>query len=641
MAPGLENGMARKSKGTRRAKETVPAMVAREGARPSRAPDWLERDWLLGSLLIVAVLLAYIPIWRAGFVWDDDLHLTANPCIVGPYGLSEIWTRGGPLQSFPLVISTFWLEHALWGLNPLPYHLLNVFLQAACAVLLWQILRSLRIPGAWLGAALWALHPLQVESVAWISEMKNTESCLFYLLAILFYVRSLPTEKGAREFDWNYALTLLFSALAMASKPSTVVLPAVLFLCAWWMEKRWDRRHLLRLLPVVAMAVLATANTVIQRPPYQDVLAEPQWDRTWPERIATAGNAIWFYLGKMVWPGNLMMVYPRWQIDATQWISYLPLLAAVILFAYLWWKRNSTLRPAFFAYTYFLVVLSPFLGLIDQSFFRLSLVEDHLQYLAAMGPLALAGAGLTWLANLAFAERRWLQPTLSAAFVLVLGVVTWQRVAVFENRETLWRDTLAKNSACWIGHYDLGNALVRRGEKEAAMEEFQKAVEINPGFDKAHNNLGNALLDLGRVDEAIIQFQAAQAANPKDYMAYVSLADAFLHQGRMDDAIVQLQKAIAIVPDYYLAHLDLGNALFLRKGEVDGAIAEYQKALQANPGVAEAHNFLGLALAQKGQLALSIAQFQEALRLAPNYAAARENLLKTEALVRQNASLSH
>ena len=170
--------------------------------------------------------------------------LTANPCIVGPLGLKEIWTTSAA-DICPLVLTTFWVEHALWGLAPLPYHLVNVLMHGACAVLLWRVLRSLRVQGAWLGAALWALHPVEVESVAWITEMKNTESGLFFLLSILFFVRWLRAKDldGRTGGGWNYALTLLFAALAMASKSSTVILPVVLCLCAWWMEGRWHWRN--------------------------------------------------------------------------------------------------------------------------------------------------------------------------------------------------------------------------------------------------------------------------------------------------------------------------------------------------------------------------------------------------------------
>ncbi len=154
--------------------------------------------------------------------------LTANPCIVGPLGLKEIWTTNAA-DICPLVLTTFWVEHALWGLEPLPYHLVNILMHGACAVLLWRVLRSLHVQGAWFGAALWAAHPVEVESVAWITEMKNTESALFFLLSIVFFVKWLTAKElsGRNRGGWHYALSLLFAALAMASKSSTVILPLV------------------------------------------------------------------------------------------------------------------------------------------------------------------------------------------------------------------------------------------------------------------------------------------------------------------------------------------------------------------------------------------------------------------------------
>ena len=209
-------------------KRKVPARGDSTKVTPTKVrvqapPSWFRYDWVLGLILILVVILAYTPIWRAGFIWDDDAMLTANPCIVGPLGLKEIWTTNAA-DICPFVITTFWVEHALWGLAPLPYHLVNVLMHGACAVLLWRVLRSLRVQGAWLGAALWALHPVAVESVAWITEMKNTESALFFLLSILFFVKSLRAKEvnGRNRVGWDYALSLLFAALAMASKSSTV-----------------------------------------------------------------------------------------------------------------------------------------------------------------------------------------------------------------------------------------------------------------------------------------------------------------------------------------------------------------------------------------------------------------------------------
>ena len=319
--------MAKRSNKKKAQSRGIPAPAEGRAAFAPRLPLWLSRDRLFGLILVLAVILAYQPVWYAGYVWDDDGRLTENPCIVGPLGLKEIWTTAGA-DLCPFVYTTFWFEHALWGLEPLPYHLVNMLLHATCAVLLWKILRHLSVPGAWLGAALWAVHPVQVETVAWITEMKNTESCFFYLLAILFFVKWLQAGKEEKPGNaWNYRLMLIFAALAMASKSSTIVLPAVLGLCAWWVEGRWNWRHLLTLAPTALMAIFPSVVTVWT----QTVMAtgedaeEVRFVRSLPERIAAAGDAVWFYLGKLIWPHPLMFIYPRWKIDPGVWYEWLPL----------------------------------------------------------------------------------------------------------------------------------------------------------------------------------------------------------------------------------------------------------------------------------------------------------------------------
>ena len=209
----------------------------------SRPQAW-RNVWLPALVLAAAVFVAYSRVWHAGFIWDDDDHLTHNPCIVGPLGFGAIWTSSKAVY-YPLVLTSFWMQHALWGLNPLPYHLVDVALHAADALLLWRVLRRLGVPGAWLGAAIWALHPVQVESAAWITEQKNTQSCLFYLLAILFFLRWVEVSKGPVAAGFprarNYTLALLCATLAILSKSSTVMLPVVLGLCWWWVEPHGAR----------------------------------------------------------------------------------------------------------------------------------------------------------------------------------------------------------------------------------------------------------------------------------------------------------------------------------------------------------------------------------------------------------------
>ena len=231
-----------------------PSLIA-----PQTLPGF-TRDWVWGLILVLAVIVAYSPVWWAGYIWDDDIYITSNPDMNGWVGLENIWTTKAADIS-PLTFTTFWVEHAIWGLVPLPYHLVNVLLHGACAVLLWRVLRSLRVPGAWFGAALWALHPVEVESVAWITETKNTQSGLFFLLSILFFLRWLRARDldGRTNWDWNYGLTLLFAALAMASKSSTVILPVVLCLCAWWIEGRWQWRNLARTAPIFVLSIAGSA----------------------------------------------------------------------------------------------------------------------------------------------------------------------------------------------------------------------------------------------------------------------------------------------------------------------------------------------------------------------------------------------
>lgn len=581
-------------------------------------------QWLWGLILILAVFAVYTPVWWAGFVWDDDQHVTANPCIIGPLGLKEIWTTSAA-QYYPLVLTTFWVEHALWGLNPLPYHLVNVVMQSVCAILLWRVLWNLSVPGAWLGAALWALHPLQVETVAWITEMKNTQSGVFYLLAILFFVKFLKAGNESR----SYILTLVCSALALASKSSTVVLPLVLCLCAWWVEGKSKWRTMMRVAPIFLMAFIA-AFMAVRTVDLQGVNIDTQWLRSWPERLITAGNVIWFYLGKLIWPHPLMFIYQRWVIDAGSPIQYLPILAVVIALLVLWLKDSAWTRPVFVVLVYFLVALLPVLGLVEHYFLRYSFVADHLQFLAGMGPLALAGAGLTRLTDILIPGKIWLRSSLCVGLLLVLGTLSWQRAGAFESDEKLWTDTLAQNPKCWMAYNNLGYDFYLQGRGEEAMDYYRKATELNSQNPNPHNNLGLAHFQKGRLDEAISEYQKAIELNPNSAEAYNNLGMALFQKGATDNAMASYRNALAINPDFAHAHHNLGNS-FLTAGRVDEAIAEYQKALVDFPNFAEAHNSLGAALFQKGQVAQSIAEFQEALRLNPNNADARSNLERVQA----------
>ena len=618
--------MANRSTKDKLAGSGVSTKVTTASVDVQGEPSGFTRDWLWGLILILSVILTYTPVWKAEFIYDDGELLTANPCVVGPLGLKEIWTTSAADNS-PLLFTTFWVEHALWGLEPLPYHLVTVLLHGACVILLWRVLRSLRVQGAWLGAALWGLHPVAVESVAWISEMKNTESGLFYLLSILFFVRWLRAEDldGRTRGGWNYALTLIFAALGMASKSSTVVLPIVLCLCAWWIQGRWRWRNLTRAVPVFLMAIAPSAVSIWTQRLQLATDADPQWVRTWPERLVTAGDAVWFYLGKLLWPHPLMTIYPRWQIDSGLWLSYLPLLAVIVILSVFWLERTRWSRPFFFAFAYFVAALLPALGFIDEYPFRFSFVFDHFQYLASMGPLALAGAVLARFSKFIFPAKPWMRSSLCAGLLLILGMPSWQRTLVYKSEERFWADTVTRNPDCWMGYNNLGHALLQKGQVDEALEQFQKSLALFPNFVEAHSNLGAALFQKGHVDDAVAHYKKALEINPNYAQANYNLGLVLFEKGQVDDAIAHYRKAVEMNPYYPEAHNNLGNAL-LRKGELDEALEQFQKALEINPAYVDARSNLGATLFQKGQLDGAVAQYKKALEINPDYVNARYNL---------------
>jgi tetratricopeptide (TPR) repeat protein len=406
-------------------------------------------------------------------------------------------------------------------------------------------------------------------------------------------------------------------------------------LCAWWMEGRWHWRNLMSVVPIFLMAIAASALSIwTQSLALATRVTDPQWVRTWPERLATAGDAVWFYLGKLLWPHPLITIYPRWQIDAGQWVSYLPLLAAIVILAIFWLKRELWSRACFFAFAYFMAALLPVLGLIDNPIFRFSLVFDHLQYLASIGPLALAGTGLVRFSDFVIPKKPWLQSTLCAGLLLILGMASWQRIWVYQSQETLWTDTLAKNPHTWLGRCNLGVVLFQKGQVDDAIAQYQKALEINPNYVAAHYNLGNALFQKGQLDEAVAQYRKAVEINPNDAEAHINLGNALFQNEQLDEALAQFQKAIEINPNDAETHYNLGNALF-QKGQLDEAVAQFQKALEIDPNSFATHYNLGGALFQKGQLDDAITQFQEVLRLKPDFSPAQANLAKVQALVRE------
>ncbi len=421
------------------------------------------------------------------------------------YGLYRIWfVVGATQQYYPLSETAFWVQHKLWGDAMLGYHLVNLAWHALTAVLVALVLRQLKIPGAYLAAAIFALHPVHVESVAWITEQKNTLSAVFYLGAALAYLR-FDQKRGKA---WYLAALVLF-VLALASKIVTVTLPVALLVIFWWQRGRLSwRRDVLPLMPFFLIGVVAGVFiTWVER---KVVGAEgPDFALTVVQRCLLPGRVIWFYLGKLCWPADLRFMYPRWEIDPGVWWQYLFPLALLLLVGLLWWLSRRWRGPLA-GLLFFVGALFPVLGFLNVYWFVFSYVADHFQYLASLGIIALAAAGA---ALLLARWRLWNRPGGYAACLVllaILGSLTWRQSRMYSDIETLYRTVIAENPTCYLAYNNLGKLLHECGQADEAVTLFREAIEIKPDHVAAHYNLGNALRDQGHLDEAIAHYTKAR-----------------------------------------------------------------------------------------------------------------------------------
>jgi tetratricopeptide (TPR) repeat protein len=571
------------------------------------------RRWVAAGLLLLLTVVTYLPALRNGFIWDDDDHLTANPAMRAPNGLRLIWSSLSVSRYYPLTLTTFWAQHRLWGLRPLPYHAVNILLHAASAVLLWLILRQLDVRGAWVAAAIWTVHPVNVESVAWITELKNTQSGLLFFLSLVFWLRFRMQSKAG----WYWLALLCFTG-ALLSKPSTVVLPAGLLLIAWWRGERWQRRDVLRFIPFVMVAVGMSALTIVEQRSHVLLSGEQGWSLSIAQRLALAGCDVWFYGWKLLWPLNLSFVYPRWEIDKAGPIAFLPLLGIVGIAGALWAHRGRTAaRASAFGLGYFVIALLPVLGFVNVFYFRYSFVADHFQYLASFGVIALVVA-----AGASVLRQRAMRAVVAGIVIGALGILSWQRCAAYHDVETLWRDTIARNPSCWMAENNLGNILFQAGKTSDAIGHLEQALRLKPDFADAHYNLGNCLTVMGKVPEAIVHYEQAIRFQPDFSEARKNLGLALLLQGNSDAAIGLLEQVVRVNSDDFTVHYYLANAL-VQVGRTGDAIAHYEQATRLKPDFAEAHYELGSVLARSGRTQEAIAEYLQALRIRPDYPEAR------------------
>jgi protein O-mannosyl-transferase len=604
-------------------------------------PD--RRPLALAALLVGLTAIAYLPTLSNGFVWDDDTSLTLNRFVKSADGLRQFWLTTHTPDYWPVTATTFWIEWRLWGMNALGYHATNLSLHIIEVLMLWSILRRIRLPGAGLAALLFAVHPVNVESVAWVTQRKNLMAMLFFLASIQCFLRTKwsgfgeeaatdrPSRSSAGE-GW-YWLGFAAFVLALLSKGSVAILPVVMLGFIAW-NRRVGPRDLVRVAPfLVAAGVLTLVDIWFQK----HYLAPDQTVRAagLVERALGAGAVVWFYLGKALLPIDLTFIYPVWHIGTANPLWWLPLPAAIGLAVVLGWKarlrpsgrdaanfaHREIWRGALFAWGYFCVALLPVMGFADIYFMQFSLVADHYQHLALIGIAALAGAGWAgWRSRSAWAA--WTAAILAVA---ALAGLTWRQCLNYRDAETLFEATLRNNPGSPLAHNNLGVIFADQHRLREAEAQFEVTLRLAPGSAGAQHNFGLALAREGRWAEAIPRYEQALRLKPDFVNAHDDLGIALMRLGREGEAIPQFEAAIGLNPDDAEAHCNLGIAL-VRVDRLAEAAAQFEAALRLDPDNANTRSDLANTLMHSGRLPEAIAQFEEILQSHPDDAGARSDL---------------
>jgi tetratricopeptide (TPR) repeat protein len=578
--------------------------------------------WL--ALAPFALLLVYSSCLRGGFIWDDGTW-TVNSAYYyqNLRGLITIWTDVTAMQQyFPVTATSFWLDWQLWGAWSLPYHVENVLLHAASALLLWRVLIQLRAPAATLAAAIFALHPMMVESVAWITERKNTLSLVFMLLALLTHpvfqdLTRMSACSGPRRWRAHAISALLFVA-ALLAKITACVLPPALLVLVWWKKGRlgW-REHVRPILPLFLLAL--GPGLLVHWLEKSHVGADgADFSLSIAERCVLAGKVFWHYPAKLLWPVDLRLFYPKLPLNASAPFEWTGFIAIFIAFGLLWrWRSRRAMRAVLVVALLYLGALFPVMGFLNVYGMLISDVADRWCYVPAIGLIWLAAAALDKL------ELPRLLPWL---LMPVLAMLTWQHAAHYASEDAFWRAAVQHNPDSWCVRNNLGSLLTQQKQFDEAEVHLRHSIQIRPTHAEAWCNLANLHREEGHLERAFEAYREALRLRPDDYPdAHNNYGLTLMQTGRIEEGIAHFRRAIAIQPLHALAHNNLGNGL-LHVGKAEQALSSYQRAIEINPAYPDAHNYTGLALLQLGRAEEALKVLREAVRLRPDYADAWNNL---------------
>jgi len=589
----------------------------------------------MAAALAVATLAVYGQVVSHQFInLDDDLYIVDNPMV----------SRGLTLQGIAWAFTTYhdqywhplsWLSHMvdcqIFGLNAGGHLLVNLLVHVSNTLLLFLFLK--RITGAsWrsaIVAALFALHPLQVESVAWAIERKNTLSTLFGLLSLLAYARYAEAPSWRR-----YALVALWLGLGLMSKPTLVTWPFVLLLLDYWPLRRleWQPadgigRFAKAWVPLIREKLpffgLVATSLVVAYLAHSSAGPRALVDASFPQRLSNALVSYGKYLLSIVWPSGLAVDYPFSPVPAWQLAAAVVLLLAITAIAI----REGRKRPYLIAgWLWFLGTLVPVIGLVQVGVGPA--MSDHFCYIPSIGVFIAIVFGLT---DIAIAWRLG-RVTIAAACTIVLVIMcslSAIQVRRWRDSVTLFEWTLSVTSNNPLVENQFGVVLNRQGKHAEAIAHFAEALRVKPDYFQALANMGWALGLQGKTGEAIEFLKRAISVRPDSANTHVQLAFALVKQKQEDAALQHFYKAVELAPNDADVRINLGLMLTRRK-QLSEAATQLNEAIRLNPNSAEAHNNLGLVLLMEGRPEESLTHFSTALSLKPNFNTARDNLRRAQ-----------
>ena len=620
-----------------------------------------ENDaYCLAVSLSLLTFIVYLTSLRNEFLlWDDDLYVLDNTFIRSFNGvfLRRAFLDFSAANWHPLTWFSHALDYAIWGMNPLGHHLTNSILHAAntflVVLVLWELFTAAREKGRererseFLGdrtmlvaigtaSLLFGLHPIHVESVAWVAERKDVLCALFFLLSIVAYtnfVRTLDNESRQRPsqvfFNRHYLLSFGLFFLALLSKPMAVTLPVVLLLLDWYPFERIHshgtfRTAFLEKIPFIVLSCISSIITIIAQRSGGAIKAIDFAPLS--TRLLVAAKSVITYLGKMIVPMDLIPYYPypkNVSIFDIEYASAIVLVIAITVVCFMVAKRQ---KVWLMAWGYYLATLLPVLGIVqvgDQA------MADRYSYLPSLGPFVLMGlciAGISEKMRTSVEGSRLitlLGRVTALVAVAVLIYLTVQQISIWKNSIVFWNYIIEEKSQKAPFAYNLrGIAYEKLGQTDKALADYEKAIDLDPSYDKTYNNRAVILDKKGQLDKALVDYDKAIALNPYYDKAYLGIGIIYSKAGLFDKAIIYIDKSVAVNHNYAEAYGSRG-LVYAFMNKYDRALEDFNRALELDPGLSVTYFNRGYIYQKMGSQDFAIADFQKACKLGNNEACNR------------------